>query len=68
MCDLIDPLAHCICYICLVNFARLGDDNVVKSSKVKGPLCLMTCESLFCGKILEVHMVQKDLCLIGADL
>ena len=54
--------------ICLVNFARLGNDNVVKSVKKKGPLCLVTCEHLFCSEVLEVHIVQKYLCLVGTAL
>jgi len=54
--------------ICFVNFARLGDDNVVKSAEEEGPLRLVTCECLFCGKVLEICVVQKYLCLVGTAL
>jgi len=45
----------------LVEFAWFRDDNEVICGQEEGPSWLSTYKSLFCGKVLQVCMVRKDL-------
>jgi len=54
--------------ICLIKLARFRNDDIVIGAQKDGPNRLATCECLLRGEIFEVHVVQKNLCLMNITL
>jgi len=59
------PLGQSISF---VNFAWFWNDFVVKSGQEEGPTGLVTCEGLFCGKVVEIGVIGEDFCQVHITL